>query len=802
MKKHHLLLITSAIAGLGGFSTSALAQTAAPAATSAENNADDVIVVTARRKEENLQTVPIAVTAISQATLSKGGSFSPLDLAHVAPGIRTSGGSGNRSDIAYSIRGQGITFGNFFPSVIPYFAEVPIVSEFSTGSYFDLENVQVLRGPQGVRFGRVTDGGAVLLTPKKPTNELGGYAKVTVGDYDLHTIEAGVNLPIVSDKVLLRIAGETNRRRGFTLNVPNNQWLDGVHYDTIRATLTLRPVDGVENTTVFQYNEAHENNSNAISALRSSKFSGNDLAIIQAALTWQQANGPRRVQNGDPALGANYGLFNDRYQTIVSNTTTIDIADDIKLRNIFGYVWTRKYAGFDYDGSPLFVVNSFGPVVPRLSYQHLSDEVQLQGKTGILDWTLGAYFDGQKPTGPMDQIQVQRPNGTTRLVNGVFSTIALQRATSTAVYGQAEADLSSLTPGLKLNGGLRYTHDTSNATLGSFTATLANYLSPAFASVAGTCTASPLKISNSCANVGGAFNVVTYEVGASYQVNSNVFTYVTYRKGYRPGGFSTQSALSPTGAYQPEYDNSLELGLKVNSRLAGMPFRMNVAAFYDRYKDIQKRITLLDPSGAGITALFNVPYKAIVKGIEFEGNISPVDGLDLGYNFAVTDAKFKTSGVSPTISDPSVLNNSTNGACNSNAPSNVGFCPYNRLALTPKFQMTASIGYTLPLDKSLGDIRIGASWYHQSSMSFSDSSYLNPDAVMGGYSSVDADITWKNVGGENVDLSAFVTNLTNEVWWQGAQSVSHQASLGIGAHFYAPPRMFGVSARVHFGGER
>jgi len=87
-------------------------------------------------------------------------------------------------------------------------------------------------------------------------------------------------------------------------------------------------------------------------------------------------------------------------------------------------------------------------------------------------------------------------------------------------------------------------------------------------------------------------------------------------------------------------------------------------------------------------------------------------------------------------------------------------------------------------------------------MSFSDSSYLNPDAVMGGYSSVDADITWKNVGGENVDLSAFVTNLTNEVWWQGAQSVSHQASLGIGAHFYAPPRMFGVSARVHFGGER
>jgi len=793
VKLHHMLLVTSAVAGLGGIAAPAYAQTAAPAAT-ASDEPGDVIMVTARRKSENLQTVPIAVTAISQDTLSKGGSFSPLDLAHVAPGIRTSGNTGNRSDIVYNIRGQGLTFGNFFPSVIPYFAEVPIVTEFSTGAYFDLENVQVLRGPQGVRFGRVTDGGAVLLTPKKPTNELGGYVKVTIGDYDLRTLEAGVNLPIVSDKVLLRVSGESNRRRGFTLNVPNNQWLDNVHYDTIRATLTLRPVEGVENTTVFQYNEAHEANSNAIAALRKSKFSGNDLQIISDALDWQNANGPRRVQNGDPILGSNYGLFNNRYQTIVSNTTTIDVADGIRLRNIFGYIWTKKYAGFDYDGSPLFVVNSFGPTIPRISLQHLSNETQLQGKTGIVDWTVGAYFDGQKPTGPYEQIQITRPASAP----GVFSSIAIQRATSTAVYGQGEVDLSSVTPGLKVNGGLRYTHDTSNALLGSYTTTLANYLTPAFQANAGTCAAAK------CVAEGGAFNVVTYEVGASYEVNKNVFTYVTYRRGYRPGGFSTISPLSRDGSFRPEYDNSLELGLKVNSRVADMPFRMNIAAFYDRYKDIQKRITLLDPNNpaAGITALFNVPYKAIVKGIEFEGNISPIQGLDLGYNFAVTDAKFSLSGVSPTISDPTVLNDPNTGACNSNAPRNVNFCPYNRLALTPKFQMTASIGYTLPLDKSIGDIRIGASWYHQSSMSFSDSSYLNPDAVMGGYSTVDANISWNNVGGQNLDLSAFVTNLTNEVYWQGAQSVSHGASLGIGAHFYAPPRMFGVSARVHFGGER
>ena len=113
--------------------------------------------------------------------------------------------------------------------------------------------------------------------------------------------------------------------------------------------------------------------------------------------------------------------------------------------------------------------------------------------------------------------------------------------------------------------------------------------------------------------------------------------------------------------------------------------------------------------------------------------------------------------------------------------------------------MTASLGYTLPLASSLGKVRIAFDLYHQTSMPFSDSSFLNPDAVMSGYTLLNGNINWKDVGGENLDLSVFVSNITNTVYWQGAQSVSHNASLGIGAHFYAPPRMFGVSATMRFG---
>ena len=183
MSSKHLWFLASALGGLTALPAPLLAQVPVDETRPSSAGADDAvggdIIVTARRKAESLQTVPIAVTAVGQDVLTRTGSFSPLDIAQIAPGIRTSGSSGNRSDVAYSIRGQGITFGNIFPSVIPYFAEVPIVTEFSTGSFFDLENIQILRGPQGVRFGRVTDGGAVLVQPKKPTNDLGGFASAS-----------------------------------------------------------------------------------------------------------------------------------------------------------------------------------------------------------------------------------------------------------------------------------------------------------------------------------------------------------------------------------------------------------------------------------------------------------------------------------------------------------------------------------------------------------------------------------------------------------------------------------------------
>lgn len=772
---------------------SVAAQASSLAASTAPDNGSGDIIVTARRKAENLLTVPVAVTAVNGATLNRNGSFSPLDIAQIAPGIRTTGLVGSRSDIVYSIRGQSITYGTVFPAVIPYFADIPIVAEFSTGSYFDLDNIQILRGPQGVRFGRVTDGGAVLVQPKKPTNDFEGYGKVTLGDYSLFTAEGAVNVPIVDDKILLRVAGERNRRAGFTTNGLNGQKLDDTHYQTIRGSLLLRPLEGVENITVAQYNTANEANSNALAAFNPTRYNAAEIAILNNTLAFQQARGPRHVLNGSSLLGPDNGLFNRRKQLIVSNTTTINITDNIRFKNIAGYLRTKKRTGFDYDGSPLSQIDSYGELAPRVNSQQLSEEAQISGNSlQIVDWTIGSYFDEQKPAGPQEAVTfIDRPTATgTAGTPSTFSSLSLPTTRSRAVYGQAEVDLSSVAKGLKVNGGARYTHDTNStrANAGRFAA-FNTFTDAAY--IHGQCNPE-----QPCTTFKSDFNVVTWEVGASYALNSDAFTYVSYRRGYRPGGTSALlSTISPTGAFKPEYDKSLEIGLKLKGRIADMPFRTNIALFYDRYTNIQKLLTYVDPvTTANVTQILNVDFPATIKGIEFEGSLNPTRSIDLSLNAAFTDAKYSKRGA-----NRAVLFNPVDGACNRDAPTNNGFCPFNRFNATPKFQTTASVGYTLPLAESVGDVRLGFEVFYQSSQAFADYSVLTPDVVQKGYTVINANLNWRRVAGKNLDLAVFVSNLTNKVYWQGAQSVTQSSSAGVGAHFYAPPRMFGASAMVHLG---
>src|ERR1700733_13932838 len=211
------------------------------------------ITVTARRKEESLQSVPVSVTAFTAESLRERSISTTQDLQMTTPGVYLSGSGGNEN-VVYQIRGQSKALsGPSSPAVVSYFAEVPDVTFGSSVPQYDIASIQVLKGPQGTLFGRNTTGGAVLYTPAPPTYDFGGLADVTVGNYSDHQTQTVLNLPLVDQKVALRIAGDLHQRDGYTQNLGVGGALDDMNSKAVRASLLLEPIAGLRNLSTFDY---------------------------------------------------------------------------------------------------------------------------------------------------------------------------------------------------------------------------------------------------------------------------------------------------------------------------------------------------------------------------------------------------------------------------------------------------------------------------------------------------------------------------------------------------------------------
>ncbi|MEZ5708316.1 MAG: TonB-dependent receptor [Blastomonas sp.] len=813
----------------------------------------DEIVVTARRQEERLQDVPVAVSVVTQDQMDQRGTFNPVDLVRTTPGLAVSASVSNRNNLTYTIRGQGFSFGTVFPAVITYFGEVPI-SRLTQGQFYDLANVQVLRGPQGVNFGRVTDGGNVMVTPQAPKDDFGGYVNVKVGNYGLRGVGGAINIPLVKDKVLFRGAFDTVRREGFTRNVATGQKHDDVEYESFRGSLTIRPTDSFENTTIVSYQNTHDNGTAVVFAGINNAalganignlaflFAGgygidangsvkamapgltpftaaNYLAAQQAQLDAQNLRGPRAISQVDP-------LYSKRKNLYIVNRTVADLTDDIQLINVFGYVREKEDEASNFgaaNGAAVLTCHSACPNTDLLftNAEQFSEELRVTGYAddGRLNWTIGGYMDEQRPGGPSE--------------NATINVAVLQRVgvndiktKSRAVYGSLEY---AITDNLKVNGGLRYTHDTvlsQQATYlsplpGGEAALKAFLMGPfggntpealadvivasTFAPIPhGQCTdygfgsldlgppAGVVALNNvlgtaTCKVTRGKFNSTTWSLGASYDTDAGQLFYAKVSKGYRPGGVNgtTPPGLDP--AYAPETDVSFEVGVKADFDLDGVFLRTNLAAYTDRYKNIQKNVVL--PGAVPVSQVQNVDDGRI-KGIELEVSLIPTDGLTLGGTFAYTDAKFDRL-----VPDPA------KNPCDPTSVSIVGFCSNNRFNSVPKTQFTFNVDYTLPLDANIGEITIGGRLYHQSSVALTDTSSLNPNAIEPKYTTIDLNLNWKDVGGQPVDLGVFVTNVTDKLYRIGNNDLTQRSSLGVRGNIYAPPRMWGVSLKYRFGGD-
>ncbi|WP_168854171.1 TonB-dependent receptor [Novosphingobium sp. ERN07] len=804
------------------------------------------IVVTARRTSERLQDVPVAVSIITPARIEAKGSFNPVDLVQSTPGLSVTASVSNRNNLTYTIRGQGYSFGTVFPAVITYFNEVPI-ARLTQGQFFDVQNIQVLRGPQGVTFGRVTDGGNVMVAAQTPKEDFGGYFGVKVGNYGLRTVNGAVNVPLVADKVLFRAAFETARRDGFTTNVANGQKLDNVAYEGYRFGLTLRPVEGLENTTIVSYQNTHDNGTSVVFAgindaalgasvgglaplfpgsygidangsVRAFKpgdtpfTTANYLASLNAQLSAQQARGNRAVSLVDP-------LYSRRKNLYVVNKTTAELTDSITLTNIFGYVREREDEASNYaasNGAAVLTCHSACGGLLFTNQEQFSEELRLSGKAfdNRLTWALGGYMDEQRPAGPSE-------NATVNVA--ILQRVGVNYLTtkSRAVYGSFEY---AVTDNFKVNGGLRYTRDT-------VLSRQATYLSPLPGGEAGlkdflTAIGTPAPFADiivantfapiphgQCTNYGagsidlgppngviplnnlfgavgctetrGSFNSTTWQAGASYKTDGGQLFYAKVSKGYRPGGVNGTSPPGVDPAYRQETDLSAEAGVKADFNFDGVFLRTNLAAYTDRYKGIQKNVVL--PGAVPVSQVQNVGNGRI-KGIEAEVTLIPVKGLTFGGTFAYTDAKFDKLTPNP-LKNP----------CDPNAANIEGFCSDNLYNSVPKTQYTLSMDYTLPLTEDIGQISFGGLLYHQSSVALTDTSKLNPQSIEKPYTTLDLTANWRNVMGQPVDLGVFVTNVTDKTYRIGANNLLQRSSLGVLGNIYAAPRMWGVSLKYRFG---
>ena len=274
-----IALAASALTSL--LSVPALAQNAQGAD---EGNGSD-IVVTARRMEEKLQDVPISITVYNQEQLANRNIVNSTDLGAYTPSLSINGRYGPDKS-SFAIRGFSQDL-NTLPTVGVYFADAvaPRLSSNITsgngagvGSMFDLQNVQVLKGPQGTLFGRNTTGGAILLVPQKPTDKLEGYGEVTVGNHSAWRGQAVVNIP-VSDTVRLRLGIDRNKRDGYINNLSGVGPTDfgDVNYWAARVSLSVDLTPDLENYTIFTYSHSDTHGNELVSMRSANSISTCDV---------------------------------------------------------------------------------------------------------------------------------------------------------------------------------------------------------------------------------------------------------------------------------------------------------------------------------------------------------------------------------------------------------------------------------------------------------------------------------------------------------------------------------------------
>jgi iron complex outermembrane receptor protein len=704
------------------------------------------IVVTARRRSEKLETVPISVTLFSADDLREHAIETIADLQRLVPTMVALNVT-NRDSDQLSIRG--------LPGVVAYFAEAPVVSalaaaESGSGSgsgaslYYDLQRVEVLKGPQSTLFGGTTTGGAILFEPRRPTKDFEGYGELTLGDYNNRMVEAAVNVPIVADKLMVRVAGQTQMRDGFTENIVTHKDLDNKDYYAARIGVTLRPSDDFDN--YFVYSSYYSDTNGTGEHLNAVNPDGFALLAygpaLSKALALETALGPWKTALDVPEIGKEYTFgFNDIAQYFAT--------DELTVRNIAAYTESKYLFRWDLDGSPLPIVGSTSPTNWSDDLGAYSEELQVQGSplNGAIEWTAGMFLQFVHPVGYsyVQSIEFETPVNT--VIKNPLTAAGRTTTREQAIYGQLTYDLGDLAPaisGLKFTGGYRYTWDYAS------------------------------NVQNDYNGLGQCESDTLISVPHCYSEVSGYFRQGTWTAGLDSGGFNSYAPSPNLRSYQPEHLTDFEVGAKSKWTLWGMPWRATANGFYDRFSNIQRNVAVVggpNSGNPGISTITENAAEATLEGLEFEGKLVPIKSIELSASYAYANSRYDKY-LSPTAGDLSGL------------PFTGG----------PRNQYSATGRYYLPVADRLGRMSLSATYSWQGHIQFSD---REVGGIIPPHGLLDVRADWNDIAGRPVDLAFFMTNATDQVYIAGGTVVYN--ALGVNPVIYGEPRMWGFQLRYRFG---
>ncbi|SMC83823.1 TonB-dependent receptor [Novosphingobium sp. B1] len=735
------------------------------------------ITVVARRREERLLDVPIAISALNTEALEKAGAKDLSGIQGAIPNVNIVQGRGSASSANFYIRGIGQpdALQTFDPAVGVYVDGVYLSRiQGALLNLFDVQRVEVLRGPQGTLYGKNTIGGAVNVVSKKPDlDTVRGEAAFTYGRFDEVTAKGYVSAPLVTDKLALSLAGVYDDRDGIVTDPATGKKYNDRNNLSGRAILRAKPSETVEISLAGDYTRQR----NALTLGQATApligFNYNATFTALTPFTIAPAAGPWKYQ-------ASTSFKNDEGQRLdhwgVSGTVNVDLSDTLQLVSITAYRKLKTDFFVDIDGTAAEV----GDVLVSTRQHQFSQELQLKLDADKLKGVLGLYYLNEHVTSHQEAYADSYLRYVNTPLNFLRTIDDEQDTKSYAAFGQLTYDF---TDALSLTAGLRYTRETKEY----FRTTTATTSSPVFPAIV---IKNTFVFPNNLPAPFNADNDVTYEAWTpsatlSYKPSQNTMVYGSVSRGFKSGGFNGrvnglgdvtqeingQRVVVPT--FKPETVWTYEVGAK-GSFLNG---RVNLsgAAFYSDYSNFQARV------GGGNTGITGGSFPVLnagklrIQGFEFDLNVRPATPVTLFASVGYLDADYKEFNDGRRAPSFSCNPTGTKITC--------------RPPFAPPLTLRVGGEYRLPLGEAAltlgGDAR------------FVDKHYLSVDNRPG----LTEDGYWLGNLYAQVDFDKFylrgaVKNVTNTLYKTDGQEFSSVGN--IQTAYYGDPRTWNVTVGVRF----